>query len=763
MGSLGLPSVIHPAILKAASIQPAAGSSFYDAEHVVILMQENRSFDHCFGTLKGVRGFNDPRAFRKADGHSVLFQKNTAGQYFAPFHLDIKNTKATWMQSLPHSWEDQIDARNGGKFDQWLPAKASGVKEYRDMPLTMGYYSREDLPFYYQLADAFTVCDQNFSSSLTGTSPNRLFLWSGSLRSGKTGDFKAIVRNEEIDYTREAHWKTYPEVLEENGISWKIYQNEISLPKGLFGEKDAYLSNFTDNPLEWFSQYKVRFSLGYYEFAKEKIAELQHKLKLNPADENAQRELDFYSLDIEKYAPENFKNLTEKEKHLHQKAFAINNEDPNFHEIVEFQEINGEKMHLPKGDILHQFRKDTENGTLPTVSWIVAPERFSDHPTSPWYGAWYISEVMNILTKNPEVWKKTIFILTYDENDGYFDHAVTFSPPENPSQQPDIHGEEGIEYVDFRQKYFEKETRPINRRREGPVGLGYRVPMVVASPWSRGGVVNSEVTDHTSVLQFLEHFLAKKTGRSVNCDLISHWRREVCGDLTSCFTSEENQKTELNFLNEEQFVASINSAKNKPLPNNFVALNPQDLKDSVLPRQEKGVKPSSALSYNYLVNYGNEGVVMENLTNKAVPLVLYDREKLNSDSGFHFPYALYGNQKLVHQSTSKNLEIYGPNGFYRNFKIEDQGCKVSLLNDKKRGDIILVIENNTSASISIFDNYTKKTVEVGKGRREIAINSLKMHGWYDLKVTQDANIWHFAGRCETGKLSVTDPIMGGLL
>ncbi|MCT6562822.1 hypothetical protein N4307_14685, partial [Staphylococcus aureus] len=87
-----------------------------------------------------------------------------AGKTYAPFNLDIKNTRATWMSSLPHSWTNQQNALNKGKYDQWLLAKRSGVKEYQDLPLTLGFYNRNDLPFYYQLADAFTVFDQYFCS-----------------------------------------------------------------------------------------------------------------------------------------------------------------------------------------------------------------------------------------------------------------------------------------------------------------------------------------------------------------------------------------------------------------------------------------------------------------------------------------------------------------------------------------------------------------------------------------------------------------------
>ena len=133
-----------------------------DAEHIVFLMQENRSFDHTYGTLQGVRGFNDPRAITQPGKKPVWFQTNAAGETYAPFRLDIKNTKATWMHSLPHSWSDQVDARNNGKYNRWLDTKHSGHEEYKAMPLTLGFYTREDIPFYYSIADAFTISYQNF-------------------------------------------------------------------------------------------------------------------------------------------------------------------------------------------------------------------------------------------------------------------------------------------------------------------------------------------------------------------------------------------------------------------------------------------------------------------------------------------------------------------------------------------------------------------------------------------------------------------------
>src|SRR3982751_3198558 len=231
-GGAGIWSALPASIQKAMAINPAKGSTYLDAEHIVFLMQENRSFDHTYGTLQGVRGFNDPRAISLPNNNKVWLQTNAAGQTYVPFRLDIKNTKATWMHSLPHSWTNQVDARNKGKYDQWLNVKQSGDEEYKDIPLTMGFYNREDIPFYYALADAFTVCDQNFCSSLTGTTPNRLYFWSGTIREKQEAASRANVWNGDTDYDKWGNWTTFPERLEEQGISWKVYQNEISVGVG---------------------------------------------------------------------------------------------------------------------------------------------------------------------------------------------------------------------------------------------------------------------------------------------------------------------------------------------------------------------------------------------------------------------------------------------------------------------------------------------------------------------------------------------------
>jgi phospholipase C len=113
-GTAGVSGVIPESIQRAFAIELEKGSTYLDAEHIVILMQENRSFDHALGTLQGVRGFNDPRAIRLPNGNSVFVQTDAAGESYAPWRLDIRDTRITWMGSIPHTRHSQVDARNDG-------------------------------------------------------------------------------------------------------------------------------------------------------------------------------------------------------------------------------------------------------------------------------------------------------------------------------------------------------------------------------------------------------------------------------------------------------------------------------------------------------------------------------------------------------------------------------------------------------------------------------------------------------------------------
>lgn len=397
-----------PSALRAARAVAPIGDSIFSIRHVVILMQENRSFDHYFGTLRGVRGFDDPNALRLRNGNSVFSQPGLQGQAanVTPFHLNGK-ADAPCVANLDHSWNGTHAAWNGGEYDAWVRAKGAA---------TMGYLTRVDLPFHYALADGFTICDNYFCSVMGPTNPNRLYLWSGTI------DAEALAGGPAIDNTgRRLGWTTYPERLQAAGVDWKVYQNAQD--------------NFDDNALAWFSRYQ-----------------------------DAQPGMPLY--------------------------------DRGMNSVPAVTGVTG-------NDIVAAIRSDALNGTLPLVSWVVAPEECSEHPGStPARGAEFIAGVLSALSADPDVWASTVLLVNYDENDGFFDHV----PPPVPA--PGTPGEfvNGL-----------------------PIGLGPRVPMFVVSPWSRGGYVCSEVFDHTSVIRFLEVL----TG--VIEPNISPWRRQVCGDLTSAF------------------------------------------------------------------------------------------------------------------------------------------------------------------------------------------------------------------------------------
>jgi len=216
-------ALMPPNVQRALAQGRARNGALRDIRHVVILMQENRSFDHYFGTLSGVRGFEDPAALKLTNGKSVFYQPDAENPdgHMLPFHLDTRSSSAQKIPSTSHAWAVQHEAWNGGKMDQWLPAhrKADGVKG----PYVMGYYTRADIPFQFALAESFTICDSYYCSVFGPTWPNRMYLMTGMIDPHGTGG-GPILNNKapKGGYT----WTTYPERLEKAGVSWKVYQQQ---------------------------------------------------------------------------------------------------------------------------------------------------------------------------------------------------------------------------------------------------------------------------------------------------------------------------------------------------------------------------------------------------------------------------------------------------------------------------------------------------------------------------------------------------------
>ncbi|KEZ97483.1 phospholipase C, partial [Xanthomonas vasicola pv. vasculorum NCPPB 895] len=246
-------ALLPPSIARAAAIAPDRRTgTLEDLQHVVILMQENRAFDHYFGALPGVRGFGDrfpipAPPLPGAPARTVWLQPSEDGrQWLTPFALDTA-AKFGFMRvkGTPHSWPDAQQAWDHGRLGHWAAAKHNHA---------LGYYTRADLPFQYALADAFTVCDAYHAAIQTGTNSNRVFLWTGSndpqARAGGPVIGNSHDNFPELGGFAEPYrWGTYVEALQNAGVSWQIYQDMAD--------------NFTDNPLAGFAPFRQAYSAAH--------------------------------------------------------------------------------------------------------------------------------------------------------------------------------------------------------------------------------------------------------------------------------------------------------------------------------------------------------------------------------------------------------------------------------------------------------------------------------------------------------------------
>jgi phospholipase C len=470
LGAAGVVNALPDSVQKAvaeASDRPGSPSQI---EHVIVFMQENRSFDTYFGTLRGVRGFNDPTAITLPTGRPVWYQPDPLNPdgYELPFHLDSINTSAAAVTDLSHAWPVQHAAWDNGNNDNWLPAHRAADGDTNG-PFTMGYYTRADLPFHYALADAFTICDNYHCPVFGPTNPNRLYGWTGMIDPTGQNGGPVVDNSEAVPYT----WTTYAERLQAAGITWRNYQ-----------EPDTG----DDNPLAWFKQF-------------------QQAPTTSP----------LYQRGIQPVAP---------------------------------------------GTLAQAFTEDVRNDNLPQVSWIIGTNASTEHPPYlPAAGATVISELLDALACNPRVFSKSVFFLNYDENDGYFDHVP---PPTAPQGTPG-------EWLTV------NPLPPAAGGIAGPIGLGFRVPMIVISPLSVGGYRSSEVYDHTSTIQFMERIFGVEEPN------ISEWRRQACGDLTGALNFQHRRRVSLPDLPYNYLLNQYVNSQDQNSP--AVPAN------QTLPMQEPGTRP----------------------------------------------------------------------------------------------------------------------------------------------------------------------------
>ncbi|WP_031087689.1 phosphocholine-specific phospholipase C [Streptomyces sp. NRRL WC-3549] len=681
LGAAAAGSFLPPSLQAAIAAQPAAGpGDGLDAvDHVVILMQENRSFDHYFGTLRGVRGFGDRNAIELPSGKPVFAQPGPPGTTVLPFPVrEAAKTQQKDLQyvgALDHSWSGGAKAWAGGWMNGWITAKTAA---------TMAYYDRRDIPLHYELADTFTVCDAYHSSIHSSTSPNRNHLWSGKTGDEPNGE-RAVGNDAYDEGTHPGYdWGTYAERLEKAGRSWKTYTE---------------WENFTDNQIEFFATFKAvaRKALartGGHTYMESFYATVRE------ADGPKERERLLALLD------EGVAALTTAERSLFERGLR----------------------RVESGTLADAFAEDVAAGTLPEVSYLVPSAVDSEHPSvsSPVHSATVVYKVLDALGRHPDVWRRTVLLINYDENDGFFDHVP---PPVAPAEVAE-------------------------EQWEGkPTGLGVRVPLLVVSPWTVGGYVCSEVFDHTSVIRLLERWTGVKEPN------ISAWRRQVTGDLTSAF----------DFTRARRQPRTARPAAIPPMSGRW---RPEPPADQRMPVQEPGTRPARPLPYQPDAQArrvdGELRVLLSNTGRSSAHFALYPYAD-------EFPAPQHRDVRGTAQwrvpltGGGYRFTVTGPNGFRREFEgTAGGGAELSSRIDADERDLHLTLRNDGRRTLNFtvrplgyvdggdLRDRTRR-VEVKPGRsRTVVYPAAGEHGWYDLVVTAEGSFRRrLMGHIENGRASVS--------
>ncbi|WP_231738499.1 MULTISPECIES: phosphocholine-specific phospholipase C [Sphingomonas] len=691
-GGLGMAS-LWPSLVARARAIPAARrtGTIEDVQHIVVHMQENRAFDHYLGMLNGVRGFGDPRPLRLAGGRSVFAQPSAEHPdgHVLPYHGDSRTTRSFAVDGADQSHVENMHIFDRGRFGRW---GHSGELHNR-----MLHYGPGDLPFYYALADAFTVCDAYHCSTMTQTYPNRLHLFSGCNGGGTVGG-DPQMHNYGEDETPSAdmatdkplradayRWTSYAERLQAAGIDWKVYQE---------------YDNFGDNLLSVFPAFR-------------------------PCDPRSE---------------------------LYRRGRTW----------VSEHESGPDRTRSDGDQLVAAFRRDVAAGALPQISWIVSAAALSEHPTAePARGEHLTARLIEALVDHPETFAKTVFILTYDEAGGLFDHMPPPVPPVGRYR-----GHSTVSTVGEAKDY---RGTDLAGGEAHPIGLGIRVPTIIVSPWTSGGHVCSQLFDHTSILRFMERRFGVAEPN------ISAWRRSVCGDLTSAFDFAAPAGPPPRPLPptgdvQERIARSLAGTANT-IPARQIAATP-------LPGQRSHRPLPYAVDLIAAATPQGE-VRLEFVNRGSVGATFTVHDNHDREEPWHFTIgagARHATTGFGTVATGYDLTVRGPNGFWRRIAAGVEAAASPIVDVAPHRDgVALTIRNPDAApaamQVAMDARYPvtgarKRAIIVPPGaERRIVWPLTASDHWYDLTLTRDGDtgyLYHVAGKVETGRTGRTDPGIGAM-
>jgi len=665
-----------------------------------------------------------------------------------------------FLQDPAHDYKSGLAAWNSGLMDKWIPQK--GI-------VSMAHYSEKDIPLYFKLAKAFTICDAYFCSHNGATDTNRVFFWTGTSKGRYDSSHFPFATPHKV--LGRPDWKSYPEVLEgalknlelrtpkvrqelEKCLSWKFYQDGLG--------SDVFTGNYDNNTLEAFANFRI------------------------------------------------------KNTSLHEKSQSVNS-------------VLRTDVNKPS-----QFEQDVASGNLPAVSWIIAPEAFSEHPKyPPHFGEYYVNEILRVFAANKDVWKKTAFFITYDENGGFFDHVPPPVPPLSYLEAAALHGmsandlledikitltrlnnetgkEEGRDFNSenaFKEKLVDKETDDEKQEREAPrpLGMGMRVPLLVISPWSAGGRVCSEVFDHTSFISFLDTWIEKRFAakgeyfKGSSLPNVSSWRRAIAGDLTSAFDFNREAAAAIDTLIDKALPMKIftDSEKNNAKKNADNPLKPKIEHVNADPNTEKPVAVKQdrtqcdllPLGYDFQVSFrffssmsAYPECVFKNSGKLGVSFVLYNynEQALLQSQPISVGGITLGDPELtiscplsLDNNMNYHFAVHGPNGYLA----EARGDMMSpteaafyfdchIVPDKEGKILSFHFRNWPTANgeLKLINAYYSKEApkRISNGTKRVDVAT--KDGWYDVSFVDAVNtskyLRRYAGHIETGKMSRTDPAIG---